>query len=475
MNRTRIVCTIGPASSGKAAAKRLLRAGMNVARLNFSHGTYDQHRARYDDLRAASREAGKPLAILQDLQGPKIRVGLVEGAGVPIAAGETLVIAHSHEKSHKGFLTTEYEWFEKDVRPGEDILIDDGQIRLRAVSKTVRGVSCKVVHGGLVKEHKGINLPGTKVSAPSLTVKDRQDLEFGLSLGVEYVALSFVRSPSDITSLRKIIERHGSAAKIVAKIEKPEALGCIDAIADATDAVMVARGDLGVEMPVETVPVEQKRLIALCNLKRKPVIVATQMLESMIHSPIPTRAEATDVANAVYDGADAVMLSAESASGDHPFEAVNTMARIVGAAEQSHELDRPVSPAAAFRSNLPERLPTTEAIADAVCRAAADVGARLIVVFTQSGGTAALISKYRPRIPIVAFTPDEGVYNQMALLWGVNPELMPFRSHTDELIESAANWLLTAGRAKRGAVIAITAGMPIAGRGKTNFLKLHKL
>ena len=475
MNRTRIVCTIGPASSGKAAARRLIRAGMNVARLNFSHGTYDQHQVRYDDLRAAARELKRPLAILQDLQGPKIRVGLCEGSGVQIATGETITIAHSHEKSRKGFLTTEYDLFEKDVRPGEDILIDDGQIRLTALSKSKGGVRCKVVHGGLVKEHKGINLPGTKVSAPSLTGKDREDLEFGMKLGVEYVALSFVRSPADITNLRTIIERHGSSAKIVAKIEKPEALAHIEAIVDATDAIMVARGDLGVEMPVETVPVAQKRLVALCNLKKKAVIVATQMLESMIHSPIPTRAEATDVANAVYDGTDAVMLSAESASGEYPFEAVKTMARIVAAAEQSHDLDRPLKAADSFRCNLPDVIPVTDAIADATCRAAADVHAKLIAVFTQSGGTAALISKYRPEIPIVAFTPEETVYHQLSLLWGITPELMPFRDHTDELIESAANWLLSAGRVKRGDVIAIAAGMPIAGRGQTNFLKLHRV
>ena len=475
MNKTRIVCTIGPASSGKAAAKKLIRAGMNVARLNFSHGTYDQHKARYDDLRAAARELNRPLAILQDLQGPKIRVGLVEGTGVPIAAGEMITIAHSHERSRKGFLTTEYEFFEKDVRSGEDILIDDGQIRLTALSKSRAGVRCKVVHGGLVKEHKGINLPGTKVSAPSLTAKDREDLEFGLSLGVEYVALSFVRSPGDLTHLRRIIEKHGSPAKIVAKIEKPEALAQIDAIVDATDAIMVARGDLGVEMPVETVPVAQKRLIALCNLKKKPVIVATQMLESMIHNPIPTRAEATDVANAVYDGTDAVMLSAESASGEYPFEAVKTMARIIAAAEQSHELDRPIRPADAFRCSLPDRIPVTDAIADAVCRAATDVKAALIAVFTQSGGTAALISKYRPQIPIVAFTPEETVFHQLSLLWGVVPELMPFKEHPDELVQSAANWLLATGKVKRDDVIAVAAGMPIAGHGKTNFLKLHRV
>jgi pyruvate kinase len=238
---------------------------------------------------------------------------------------------------------------------------------------------------------------------------------------------------------------------------------------------MVARGDLGVEMPVESVPVEQKRLIALANVKKKPVIVATQMLESMIHSPMPTRAEATDVANAVYDGADAVMLSAESASGEYPFEAVRTMSRIIAAAEKSHELDRPVDVSEMYRRYLPGNMPVTDAISDAVCRAAADVGARLIAVFTQSGGTAILISKYRPDIPIVAFTPEESVYNQLALLWGVAPELMPFKPHTDELIESAANWLLTAGMAKRGDTIAVVAGMPIAGRGRTNFLKLHKV
>jgi pyruvate kinase len=475
MNRTRIVCTIGPASSGIVMARRLIKAGMNVARLNFSHGKHEEHRANYDALRAAAAEAGRPLAILQDLQGPKIRVGEVEGDGVTVAAGEIVTIAHGHEKSRKGFLTTEYEHFEKDVKPGEDVLIDDGQIRLKAVSKTAKGVRCRVTAGGLVKNHKGINLPGTAVSAPSLTEKDMDDLKFGMSLGVDYVALSFVRKASDVESLRRIIEKSGSKAKIVSKIEKPEALGNIEAVVDATDAVMVARGDLGVEMPVELVPVEQKRLIALAGLKKKPVIVATQMLESMVHSPIPTRAEATDVANAVYDGTDAVMLSAESASGQYPIEAVKTMSRIIAAAEKSHELDNKVTLPRLKDLEGGCALPVTDAISDAVCRAASDVKARLIVVFTRSGSTAELISKYRPEIPIVAFTSDRTVYNQMALLWGIHPETMPFKELAEELIESAAHWLLSAGMARRGDLIAATAGMPIAGRGKTNFLKLHRV
>jgi pyruvate kinase len=474
MNKTRIVCTIGPASRGKPMAKKLLAAGMNVARLNFSHGTHEDHRQNYQDLREAAAEAGVPLAILMDLQGPKIRVGKVEGQGVTVTAGDIVTVAHSQEPSRTGFITTEYEYFEKDVRPGEDVLIDDGQIRLKAISRTRGGVRCRVTTGGLVKEHKGINLPGTKISAPSLTGKDREDLEFGLSLGADYVALSFVRTPGDIAGLRRIMEKKGSRAKIVAKIEKPEALFCIEQIVEETDAIMVARGDLGVEMPVETVPVEQKRLIALANLKKKPVIVATQMLESMISSPVPTRAEASDVANAVYDGADAVMLSAESAAGRYPLQSVKTMSRIIAAAESACELDAPVRPSEIHRSSGRGPMMITDAISDAVCRAAQDVNARLIVVFTTGGSTATLISKYRPAIPVVAFTADPLVYNQMSLLRGVLAELMPFKHDSDELINSAAHWLLSAGMVKRGDIIAVTAGMPIAGRGKTNFLKLHK-
>ncbi|MFA6033763.1 MAG: pyruvate kinase, partial [Myxococcota bacterium] len=402
-------------------------------------------------------------------------VGLVEGDGVEVKAGEIVTVTHSHERSKKGFIATEYEHIASDLRAGEHVLIDDGRIRLQVVSKGKGVVRCRVISGGLVKEHKGINLPGTIVSAPSLTAKDRVDLEFGLKLGVDYVALSFVRRAQDVEELKKIIARRGSPAKVISKIEKPEALRCIEAVVRASDAIMVARGDLGVEMPVETVPVEQKRLVALSNMMKKPVIVATQMLESMVESPMPTRAEASDVANAVYDGTDAVMLSAESASGAHPFEAVAVMSRIIAAAERSHELDQHLGVSEARRKHAEAQIDISDAVADSVCHAAKDVGAKIIVVFTQSGGTALYLSKYRPRIPIVAFTPEERVCSQMALMWGVKPELMPFRHNTDELIESAVSWLLSSGSVRRGDIVAVVAGMPIAGRGKTNFMKLHRV
>lgn len=479
MRRTKIVCTLGPASSGEERIEQLMRAGMNVARLNFSHGTQDEHAGVIERIRAISARLGCSIAILQDLQGPKIRTGqlqggqavkLTDGAEVTITTGPIIGDAHT--------ITTTYELLPKDVKAGDRILLDDGLLELRVIDFAETEVRCTVVHGGLLKEHKGINLPGVAVSAPALTEKDRDDLRFGVKHGVDYVALSFVRKPEDVLEAKELIRQFQAEQEagkcvqlqmpipLIAKLEKPEAVARLDEILAVVDGVMVARGDLGVEMAPEKVPLIQKRIISKCNEQGLPVITATQMLESMIINPRPTRAEASDVANAILDGTDAIMLSGETAIGAYPIEAVQMMVRIALETEGS---DR-----TALQPQC-KRLSQSHAVSHAARALSEEASVQSIVVFTRSGASAHLISKDRPRTPILAYTPSERVYHQLALWWGIWPHQLEMRGTTEELIAVVEQRLLDEKLVQRGEHVVIMGGMPVASQARTNFVKLHRV
>jgi len=476
MRRTKIVCTIGPATKSEEQLEKLMRAGMNVARLNFSHGTQQDHAVVIERIRALSTRLGCPIAILQDLQGPKIRVGSLQG-GQPIKLvdGATVTITTQDVEGNEEIIPTTYEALPQDVQAGDRILLDDGLLELRVLSTTDTDVVCQVVHGGVLKEHKGINLPGIAVSAPALTEKDRDDLRFGVAHGVDYVALSFVRRPEDVLEAKHLIRQFQLESKgkkssdpipLIVKLEKPEAIAHLDAILEVTDGVMVARGDLGVEMSLEKVPLIQKRVIAKCNELGLPVITATQMLESMVTNPSPTRAEVTDVSNALLDGTDAVMLSAETASGAYPIEAVQMMVRI---ALETEADDRTA------RQPLHQWRTQAHAVSHAARALSEEASIRAIVVFTRSGPSAHLISKDRPRVPILAYTPSEGVYHQLALWWGVWPHRIEFHGTTEELIAVIEQQLQDDKLIQHGEHVVIMGGMPVASEARTNFVKLHRV
>jgi pyruvate kinase len=470
VRRAKIVCTIGPASQDEDSIAGLIEAGMNVARLNFSHGTYDQHRAVYERIRRASDRAGKAVAILQDLQGPKIRVGKMQDGGVLLEPGQTFRFVTEEVIGDRERCSTSYKTLPRDARVGEEILMDDGLLRVRVIEIGPDWVDTVVLDGGLLNDKKGMNLPTTAVSLPSLTPKDRQDLEFGIELGVDFVALSFVRSSLDIHQLRAYLPEKGAPA-VIAKVEKPQAVRNLEEIVFAADGVMVARGDLGVEMPPEQVPIIQKRLLQLCNTYGKLSITATQMLESMTTNPRPTRAEASDVANAIFDGTDAVMLSAETASGKYPLESVRMMDRIVREAESStlyQFADTNVKP--------PERLQTfSVAIAKAATIAAEELRVSAIACFTMGGGTARLIKSQHPSRDVFAFTPQQSTYNRMALYRGITPVLTEVRLETDALIELVEQELRTKGAARDGDHVIIVMGVPVGVGTPTNMIKFHSL
>jgi pyruvate kinase len=473
MRRTKIVATIGPASGSPDMIARLLHAGMDVARLNFSHGTHEDHARRIAALREAARTLDRPLALIQDLQGPKIRTGaLVDGGPVQLLAGKRFDITTHEVVGSAERVSTTYTALPHDVRPGNRILLSDGLIELRVLDSTDDEVRTEVIFGGELREHQGINLPGVNVSAPALTSKDAIDLEFGLEQGVDYVALSFVRRAADIRNVKQCIAAAGKATPVIAKIEKPEALDDLAAILEAADAIMVARGDLGVEMPPERVPVVQKQLIEAANAAGVPVITATQMLDSMIRNPRPTRAEASDVANAIIDGTDAVMLSGETASGLFPIESVQMMARIADAAEASgrhgdiHAIAAPAGTRATSVAN---------AISAAACAIVQTLPVGAIVAFTMSGSTARLVAHLRPTVPILAFTPSEVVYHRLNLVWGVTPIMCDYVARLDELGDRVGEILLTRGFAHAGDMVVMTGGHPIAARGQTNFVKVMQL
>ena len=471
MRRAKIIATVGPATMDEEKLRAILQGGVDVVRVNCSHGTAEQHRRIAETVRTLANELNKPVGLLWDLQGPRLRVAtlpepilLPEGAEVVLSSPPP----PADLSESQIFLPVEAPYLATAVKTGTRILVDDGRIELLTLHTDGERVRCRVVRGGIVKGHKGINIPGAKLAVPILSEEDLADLRNGLQAGADFIALSFVRSAEDIEVLRNAIQAHGANVPIIAKLERPEALERLNEILKAADGVMVARGDLGVELPPEEVPLTQKRIIAEANRQFVPVITATQMLESMVDSPRPTRAEASDVANAVLDGSDALMLSGETAVGKYPAEAVTMMHRIICAAETQLLQQRPV-----YEGRGEGEESIAHAVSDAACLAAADVGAKAIVVFTQTGSTALFVSKRRPIAPIIAFTPDERVQRRLSLLWGVVPYCLPFVDSTDELIRLMDERLEAEGIARQGDVVVIVAGIPLSARGRANFLKVH--
>jgi pyruvate kinase len=468
--RSKIVCTIGPASDSSDALERLIRAGMDVARLNFSHGSHAEHAQRLSTLREAATRCKKPVAVLQDLCGPKIRTGsFPRGAYVLPATGEvTLVETTLGTVAEPDTIPIQYEGLAEDVQPGDAILIDDGRVVLRVQRIQEGRVLCTIVQTGTVRDHAGVHLPSRSMRVSTLTEKDKADLAFGLSLGIDYVALSFVRKSDDIRLVRAICEAWGRPTPIVAKIETPAAVDDLEGIIASADAIMVARGDLGVEFPPERVPVIQKQILGLARIYQRPVIVATEMLQSMVHATRPTRAEASDVANAVFDGTDAVMLSAETATGDHPDLAASMMARIIVEAESS-PFYSPSSSHAGDATTVPE------AIARAACVVAREVKARALVAFTETGSSARFVSKARPHVPIFAFSPNETTRRRLALYWGVVPlSIDPLRD-ADAMVERANAFVLANGLGSPGDKIVIVFGAPVGVSGTTNAVQVRVL
>ena len=450
----------------------LMQAGADVFRLNFSHG---QHAALADTvalIRDLSRDRRRAVAILGDLQGPKIRAGMMRGGSMDLTAGQVVAITTDDVLGENGLIPTTYQALPQDVRVGDRVLLDDGLLELRVEKVQDGQVHCRVLVGGILTNRKGMNLPGVNVSAPALTEKDLVDLEFSIDHEFDYLALSFVRSAADVVQLKELLYKRQSAMKVIAKIEKPEAVERFDEILEVSDGIMVARGDLGVEIHPEKVPLIQKRIIRQCNLAGKPVITATQMLESMVHSPRPTRAETSDVANAILDGTDAVMLSAETASGKYPVEAVAMMVRVAEDVARDPQLQErlfhPLSEQTGYR-----RLP--EAIGQAACRVAESVGAAAILAFTQTGSTAALVAKYKPPVPVFAVTPSHFVRRRMALYAGVRSLRVDIEGDTEAQIRSVEEAVLDAGVLQKGDVVIITMGSPVSDPGTTNLLKIHRL
>jgi pyruvate kinase len=467
VRRAKIVCTLGPATSTEERIRDLVAAGMDVARLNLSHGTHADHEAVYHLVRKASDDAGHGVAIFADLQGPKIRLGNFADGPVVLEAGQAWTITTRDVPGDATIASTTYAGLPLDVQVDDQILIDDGKVRLRVTEVDAPDVRTVVVVGGPVSNHKGINLPGVAVSVPALSEKDKDDLRWALHLCVDFIALSFVRSASDADDVRAIMREEGVFLPIIAKIEKPQAIENLNEVVRSFDAFMVARGDLGVECPLEDVPFLQKRVIDKARRNAKPVIVATQMLESMITNPAPTRAEASDVANAVLDGADAVMLSGETGVGKYPIETVKTMARIIESTE-----DHALAEMAAI-----DWQPKTRGgvIAKAAAEVAERVGAKFLVAFTQSGDSARRLARYRGDIPVLAFTPEASVRSQLALTWGIEAFQTSAVEHTDEMVRQVDEELLRIGRVKEGDLVVIIAGSPPGIPGSTNALRIHRM
>ncbi|MER5784967.1 pyruvate kinase [Streptomyces mobaraensis] len=470
MRRAKIVCTLGPATDSYEQIKALVEAGMDVARFNLSHGTHADHEARYERVRKAAEETGRNVGVLADLQGPKIRLGRFLEGPVLLERGDTFTITVEDVPGDRHRCGTTYDGLAADVTRGERILVDDGRVTLEVTEVNGPRVHTVVLEGGMVSDHKGLNLPGVAVSVPALSEKDVEDLRWAITTGADIVALSFVRSARDIDDVHRVMDEEGRRLPVLAKIEKPQAVENLDGIVAAFDGIMVARGDLGVEMPLETVPIVQKRAIKLAKRNAKPVIVATQMLDSMIDASRPTRAEASDVANAVIDGTDAVMLSGETSVGKYPIETVRTMSRILQAAEEDI-LAQGLPP-------LTERSkPRTQG--GAVARAAAEMGdflgAKFLVAFTQSGDTVRRLSRYRSPIPLLAFTPEPATRSQLNLTWGVETFLGPMVQTTDEMISQVDEYLLRIGRCRKGDMVIITAGSPPGTPGTTNLVRVHHI
>jgi pyruvate kinase len=466
MRKAKIICTIGPASRRKKVVEQLVSSGMNVARLNLSHGTHNEHRKAIETIRASAKKKDRPVAVMLDLKGLKIRVGSLKGGSVNLKSGSTVTFTSRNIKGDDRLIPILYSRLAKDLNAGDRIFIDDGLLQFRVLSKEKGRLAAKVVEGGLLKERKGVNLPGVRISASAITAKDRKDISFGIEAGVDYIAVSFVTTKMDIKRVKNLLKRKNSDMPVIAKIETRQALDNIDDIINISDGVMIARGDLGVEVPTEEVPLLQKRIIDSCNRQLKPVITATQMLESMTEHVHPTRAEAADVANAVIDGTDALMLSAETAAGKYPVKSLRMMGKIIKYTEE-HKSD--------FIPVVEHSESFAHAIAESACSAAIDIRARVIVAFSRSGFTALLVSKFRTHIPIRGFTVDEGIRRRMNLYHGIKPFTMKFPRSTDEMISESERRLLEKGIVRKGDTIVIVATSPFALGGKTNIMKLHRV
>ncbi|MEV6912940.1 pyruvate kinase [Amycolatopsis sp. NPDC051071] len=465
--RAKIVCTLGPATATPEKMRQLVDAGMDVARMNFSHGTHSDHKQVYDLIRTAAADSGRAVGVLADLQGPKIRLGTFAGGPVEWHNGDIVRITVEDVAGTHDRVSTTYKGLADDAKPGDRLLVDDGKVGLVVKEVDGQDVVCEVTEGGPVSNNKGVSLPGMDVSVPAMSEKDIEDLEFALELGVDFIALSFVRSPADIDLVHQVMDRVGKGRlPVVAKIEKPEAVYNLEAIVLAFDAVMIARGDLGVELPLEQVPLVQKRTIQIARENAKPVIVATQMLESMINSSRPTRAEASDVANAVLDGADALMLSGETSVGRYAIEVVQTMGRIIEAVETDSPVVPPLS-----------HVPRTKR--GVISYAARDIGERLnakaLVAFTQSGDTVRRLARLHTRLPLLAFTPEESVRCQLAMTWGTTTRIVPKVDSTDQMIQQVDHAMLEMGKYAKGDLVVIVAGSPPGTVGSTNLIRVHRL
>ena len=466
--RTKIVCTIGPASEDKSIFIKLVKAGLNVARLNFSHGNHEEHKRRIDIINEIETLLNVPIGIMLDTQGPEIRTGDLETEEVKLITGKEFILVTDEIKGNDNRVSVTYKDLPEDVKIGSTILLDDGLIELKITEINKNSVRCKILNGGVLGSHKGVNIPGIKCNLPALTDKDKEDIKFGIKNGINFVAASFIRKAADIIEIRKLLKDEWARdIKIIAKIENQEAVNNINDIINVADGIMIARGDLGVEIAAEKVPILQKAIINKCNKLAKPVITATQMLDSMIRNPRPTRAEASDVANAIYDGTDAIMLSGESAIGKYPLESVKTMARI------AEETERSTSYKNTFSTRSPDNAETvTEAISFASCKTAEDLDAQAIITATGSGYTARMVSKNRSLIPIIATTPNEAVRHTLTISWGVYPLLVCNSDSTDQMMENAINAALDSGLLENGDLVTITAGVPVGISGSTNLIKV---
>ena len=461
IKKTKIVCTLGPASENEETLRELIKNGLNVCRLNFSHGSHEEHKGRMDLVKKLREELNMPTAILLDTKGPEIRTGKFDVPEVFLEEGQTFTITMKDVMGNKEICTVSYKGLANDVKPGDTILIDDGLVGLTVKEVNNDDIVCEVQNSGIVKNHKGVNVPGVKVNLPAITEKDRSDIEFGIEQGIDFIAASFVRKVSDVLAIREILEENNAEhIKIISKIENQEGVENLDEIIEVSDGIMVARGDLGVEIPTEEIPVVQKLMIKKCNEAGKPVITATQMLDSMIRNPRPTRAEVTDVANAIYDGTDAIMLSGETAAGKYPVEAVKTMATIAKRAEETMRNRR---------DKINKSKNVTDAISYATCTTAMDLEARAILSSTASGHTARMVSKFRPDCPIVATTSNESVRRQLALTWGVLPLMREKSANIDQVIVNSIEAAKTSNYVSKDDVVVITAG----GGETTNLIKVE--
>ncbi len=470
LKKTKIVCTLGPASEKEEVLKELVENGLNVCRCNFSHGSHEEHKGRMDVVKKVREELNQPIAILLDTKGPEIRTGNFDAPEVLLEEGQQFTITMRDVIGNKDICTVSYKGLASDVKSGDVILIDDGLVGLRVEKIENDDIICTVENSGIVKNHKGINVPGVSINLPALTEKDISDIEFGISQGIDYIAASFVRKPSDVLAIRDVLKKNNAEhIEIISKIENQEGIDNIDSIIEVSDGIMVARGDLGVEIATEEVPIAQKMMIEKCNKAGKPVITATQMLDSMMRNPRPTRAEVTDVANAIHDGTDAIMLSGETAAGKYPVEAVKTMASIAKRTEETLNYTE------ILRSKTIDDITVTNAISYATCSTAMSLDASAIITFTSTGHTARMVSRFRPQCPIIATTQKDDVMRRLALSWGVCPVKVKNVGNIDQMIETSIKSVKEKSYAQDGDTVVITAGAPIGVKGTTNLIKVETI